>query len=469
VRTGLNLKFQSKPQLKERIEEVMYEGEKRKAMAKWMREMLRERHIMKVPEEEEVARPTMFWIRSFLTWSSSQWRQVFDLKELNSHLVVPTFSQESLRGVSKKISRMQWAFKADASKMFWHIAVDPKWRPFLQFRYRGATYECASMPLGLATAPFICQQLMSRLHKYLWDKGINAIFYVDDWLILGDNKPKTALMAQLFVTEMANFGIHLNLKKTMTAPSQRFAFLGINFDLAKRRIMVPTEKLRDLERAASRLLDRECVSARELQSFLGKTNFVAIATVFAKLKTDAVMRWKNKLWRETKSWDAKEELPDRVVKELLWWRSLKKEVMRRELRNDEEERRDPDGVELETDAGPRGWGARWRVVRREREWRVQWGEFSRMLKSGSSNIRELTVLLYVLRRRGREWKRRVVTWTTDSVVAASYVRRVYGSAAHLSWTSAKIHSLLWKWKIRLRIVVVKGEEIQEVDRLSRLV
>jgi hypothetical protein len=284
VRTGLNLKFQSKPQLKERIEEVMYEGEKRKAMAKWMREMLRERHIMKVPEEEEVARPTMFWIRSFLTWSSSQWRQVFDLKELNSHLVVPTFSQESLRGVSKKISRMQWAFKADASKMFWHIAVDPKWRPFLRFRYRGATYECASMPLGLATAPFICQQLMSRLHKYLWDKGINAIFYVDDWLILGDNKPKTALMAQLFVTEMANFGIHLNLKKTMTALSQRFAFLGINFDLAKRRIMVPTEKLRDLERAASRLLDRECVSARELQSFLGKTNFVAIATVFTKLK-----------------------------------------------------------------------------------------------------------------------------------------------------------------------------------------
>ena len=67
-----------------------------------------------------------------------------------------------------------------------------------------------------------------------------------------------------------------------------------------------------------------------MQQFLGKTNFVSIATVWAKLKTDDLVRWKNELWKRMKSWNMAEELTEKVKKELLWWTKLKKEVMRKE-------------------------------------------------------------------------------------------------------------------------------------------
>jgi hypothetical protein len=449
----------------EEVEEVRYRGEKKRVLGSWMQEMMRERHVIKLSPEEVEKRPTQFWVRSFLSWSGGKWRQVFDLSSLNKHLYTPTFQQSSLRRSMEDIAKASWAFKSDASRMFWHIPVNPKWRAYLRFKYKGEIFECVSMPLGLSIAPWICNELMSRVHLHLSSLGVKALFYVDDWLILGMSEKEVYHSSRIFLSEMAEFGIHLNPAKTSEVPSQFVQFLGVDFDLARKRIIVPTSKLRDLERASSRLLAQSEVTARQLQSFLGKTNFISIATVWARLKTDSLTRWRNTLWKKTSNWDSSAVLSEEARAELAWWKSLKKRFMFGEL---DIGVGDQETVRLETDAGPIGWGARWMIRTRGREWNGSFGEFSQRMKKSSSNARELTTLLFVLRRNGKEWRRRVVHWTTDSVVAAAYVRRIYGSAPHLSKTSILIHKLLWRWKVRLKIHVVKGEEIQEVDRLSRL-
>ena len=101
---------------------------------------------------------------------------MFDLNPLIAYLLQLTSSQMSLRKALKSLPGANWAFKVDASKMFWHILVAERWRAYLRFMHKDEVYEFVSMPLGLSITPWICNELLSRLHMHLWSKRVNCIF-----------------------------------------------------------------------------------------------------------------------------------------------------------------------------------------------------------------------------------------------------------------------------------------------------
>ena len=87
----------------------------------------------------------------------------------------------------------------------------------------------------------------------------------------------------------------------------------------------------------------------------------------------------------------------------------------------------------------------------------------------SMNWRELKVMEKTMKEIKNEVKEEEVRWVMDSVVVAAYMRKDIGREKNLAKMSWKIRDIEVERKIEIEIKVVKGEMIQRVDRLSRVI
>jgi hypothetical protein len=173
----------------------------------------------------------------------------------------------------------------------------------------------------------------------------------------------------------------------------------------------------------------------------------------------ALERWKNQLLKE-RGWDAKRAISKKMRTELRWWSRVREKWARRPMEKGRVH------VRLQTDAGPLGWAATWRIEGEPSAELV--GAFGPADVRKSSNVREMKAFKNALKSSARSWRGQHLEWTTDSVVAARYMKKIHGKHDHLVKLAKQINEILWKWSIRLSIRVMKGVEIEETDHLSRL-
>jgi hypothetical protein len=430
--------------------------EERAIFWKELKEMLVLRHIRRVSEFDDQA---LFFVRPFLASTGGKKRLVFDLAPLNRFLTYPSFRQEGVKEALEAVSPGDWFVKIDIRKAFWHIPVGRNFRKYVRFRVGEEEYEVTSMPLGLGSAPFICHALMSRVAATLREENLRLSFFVDDWLAIGSSKEEAELTAQKIIWRLVGLGFFLNDAKTMREARQKVEFLGLTFDADSALISVPSKKLKDLASTAKKMMEKGATTARRAQSLLGSLAFFSLVHPRASAHKTAIERWKNDLLKE-KGWDEPETISRNMMKELKWW-----SVVRRGIASSPMSKGRVD-VMVQTDAGPLGWAATW--SRSGETWDELAGAFGRRDVQRSSNVRELKALKNVLKMRARSWRGTHLEWTTDSAVAARYVRKIHGRFDHLVKLARQVNELLWRSKILLSIKLVKGTEIPEVDLLSRL-
>lgn len=387
-------------------------------------------------------------------------RAVIDLAKLNEYLEGRTFSQEALKEAREILREGDFMVKIDFKRAYHAIAVEQKFRKFLRIRWENKLYEFQAMPLGLATSPFFFNQLMQVVAKELRARGIRLIFYVDDWIILGSTKPEAMQHARVAIRLMHKLGMTFNLKKSAKEAKQEVEFLGVELDTIQNKIRIPTKKAKSTRRAASKMLEKEVISARDIKRLIGKMTWASCAWRNLKmLVTQLHWEWK-RIWRVA-GWDKEVTLTGNLIRIL-------KAIARTSVQKSQLEvqlKRRVITTEIVTDAGPRGGAA---IVRKgKRKWIFQW-KWTKEERSKSTNWRELKVMERVMR---RIWwvKAENVRWTTDSVVAGAYVKKTIGKEKGLAKMSWRIRKEELKRGVEVEVRVVKGEMIQEADKLSRIV
>jgi len=218
--------------------------------------------------------------------------------------------------------------------------------------------------------------------------------------------------------------------------------------------------VKDLKREARKIKEREKVSARDLMRIVGK--MVWMASIWKLMKKEMTMiQWEAKK-RLKKGWDVKEIVTEELRK------VLERVVRTRIVKEDRERRikREKVTAVITTDAGPRGGVAKLEVNQRVWELVMKWKKEER---KESTNWREMKVLERAMERWKELMKGRTVRWITDSEVGASYIRKEIGKEKKLAKIAWRVRRIEVQYKIGGETKVVKGEEIEEVDKMSRIV
>ncbi|CAI7815931.1 unnamed protein product [Closterium sp. NIES-53] len=157
-------------------------------------------------------------------------RLILDLRKVNANLIVPKFKYEGLSHVADLAHVGVWMFSIDLKSGYHHIDIHPSCWKFIGFEFEKRTYAFCSLPFGLATAPFICTQLIEQLAWCWREQGIRVIPYVDDILFLCQSKAHAQAICQRVILDLKEAGLVINAKKSQLSPSQRLRFLGVELE-----------------------------------------------------------------------------------------------------------------------------------------------------------------------------------------------------------------------------------------------
>lgn len=178
------------------------------------------------------------------------------------------------------------------------------------------------MPFCLCSTPCIITILTRAVTHHCRCRGIRVIFYLDDSIILACSRA-TAIVHQDFVMSLlSKLGFIINLQKSDLAPTCKYRFLGLNWDSTFPMVSLTDIRVSTLRSSTHCLLWKEAPFCREIQQFLGRTNFASFALPRARLNSRAIQRCLSQTYKSPSHLFRRCVLSSEAKKEHQWWVSF---------------------------------------------------------------------------------------------------------------------------------------------------
>ena len=388
---------------------------------------------------------------------NGKWRLIVNMRHLNQHLRVRSFKMEGVRNFQYTVARDDEMFKVDMKSGYYHVELHEAARTFLGIEWEGTFYEFTVLPFGLKTAPWVFTKVTRVPVKYLRERGIRVVHYLDDFLFACPER--RVEVAKKEVSDlMDNLGI-IRSDKSDFAHGKEKEFIGFVINSASGQIRV-TKKRKEafLEAAKKMLACKGPVAARDLASVAGKVISMAPAMKPARLFTRDLYRAIDTRW----SWSSRVVLHAEAQWELDWWiknlgawdgksffRPSRKHV-----------------VTMTTDASSHGFGA-WTDTGKGAETLLCQGRWLPEEAALGSNWRELKTVELALRSFISTAKGKNVIIRTDNQTAMSCINNGGSSSQQLNEVTHRIWSLCVNHDIDLQAEYIPGSENDLADALSR--
>jgi hypothetical protein len=172
-----------------------------------------------------------------------------------------------------KMGRGCLMYKTDLRRAYRQIPVDPGEYPFLCYTWRGNIYADTVLPFGLRSAAMSCQRTtraLSFIHNTL---GYTSDVYLDDF-IGADIEANAWKAFDALQTVIKKAGFVEAISKA-ESPTTRITFLGVQFDSETMTMEVTNERIYEIESLLETWICKKKCRKRELQSLIGKLQFVA--------------------------------------------------------------------------------------------------------------------------------------------------------------------------------------------------
>jgi len=203
-------------------------------------------------------------------------------------------------------------FKRDMRKAFRQIRVDPGDIHLLSFKWQGLIYSDTVLTMGLRSAAYICQRLTNSVSFICKKDGFEIINYLDDFC--GVEHPEDADRAFAYLGNILQYlGIEEAINKA-SEPSTRSAFLGIWFDTVKMTMEVTPDRLVEINTLTSVWLSKEFATVKEVQSIIGKLNFVAKCVKPARIFISRMLNFLRAMPKRGKS-----RISGEFLNDVRWW------------------------------------------------------------------------------------------------------------------------------------------------------
>ena len=148
-------------------------------------------------------------------------RPVINLKFLNEYVQYYHLKQENLNFALDLIQPTDYLTKLDLKDAYFHVKIHKDYKTFLCFPWKGILYCFTVLPFGQASAPRVFTKLLRPISATFIQNGIRCCFYIDDSLMMNQDKLKCKSESLLVTQEMENLGFTINETKSVLIPTQR--------------------------------------------------------------------------------------------------------------------------------------------------------------------------------------------------------------------------------------------------------
>ena len=204
-------------------------------------------------------------------------------------------------------------FKRDLSRAYRQLAIDPGDASLLGYSFNGYIYFDKVLSFGLRSAAYFMQRVSNSI-KYICSLlKISIENYLDD--LAGADTPDRAWQSFEELERVLQFcGLKESAEKA-SPPSTQMVFIGVHFNSITLTLSITEERLFEIRALVSHWLQKRDGTLRELQSLIGKLNFVAHCVKPARIFISRLLNW----LRQIQNTDTPQEIPLEIKKELRWW------------------------------------------------------------------------------------------------------------------------------------------------------
>ena len=203
--------------------------------------------------------------------------------------------------------------KRDLSRAYRQIPVDMGDIHLLGYRWQGSLYFDLALPMGMKSSALFCQRVSNLIRHILQDEGYDIVNYLDDfggaetW-----DRAEEAFVALGEVLEKSGLG---DAVEKRVPPCCIMVFLGIQFNSIDFTLSIDEDRLEEIQKLLDEWLNRSRCTRHDLQSLLGKLNFVAACVRPGRLFTMRLLA----LLRQTPL-NGSVPIPRDTKADLRWWK-----------------------------------------------------------------------------------------------------------------------------------------------------
>ena len=424
-------------------------------VTKAITELEENRCIRKVKERPQVCSPL-----SVVANSKGKKRLVLDLRYLNQFLLKEKFKYEDLRTAMLMFERGDLLVTFDLKSGYHHVDIHEKHWTYLGFEWqidsKSQYYVFTVLPFGLATACYVFTKLLRPLVRYWRRQGIRVIIYIDDGVVAEKGRPKAELTSIKVQDDLRKAGFITNSSKCNWKPSKCGAWLGFDIDLEQGCVLIPQDKITDLQVRIKQVVERAHVGAKQLASIIGKIVSMSLALgPVARLMTRNLYA----LLNTRAAWCHELRITSDALMEFQFWNQ---EI---EKFNGQNIWQTPSAIRVVyTDASDTGYGG----YTVEHGCQIAQGQWAATEAVRSSTWRELRAVRLVLESLVSKLANERVHWFTDNQ-NVSRILLVGSRTAELQEEAFAIFSVAIANRINIEPEWIPRIKNQQADYLSRLI
>lgn len=180
-------------------------------------------------------------------------------------------------------------FKCDLKRAYRQIPIDPGDASLVGYSFNGNIYFDKVLTFGLRSAAFLCQRLTSAVKHICQMLSIFIVNYLDD--LAGAECKDSAWRTYRELGKVLEFcGLEQSVEKACE-PSTKMVFIGILFDSENLTLTVTSDRLLEIKMLVIEWLNFETATLKQLQSLIGKLNFVAHCVKPARIFISRLLNW----------------------------------------------------------------------------------------------------------------------------------------------------------------------------------
>lgn len=379
-------------------------------------------------------------------------RPIFDLRGLNRFIFTKPFHLISQIDVMNFLQKKDWLAKIDLEQAYFHLPIAESHRRFLRIIYKQEILQLTALPFGLSSAPQTFAALSNWIAEILRARGIRVVVFLDDYLLV--NQDRSILRDQVTetVTLLRNLGWHINHPKSILVPVQQIEYLGLIWDTHKNVVKLPEKKITGIKLALTKLISQRHCTLKQAQRVLGQLNFANYAVPKGRLHCRNfqifLRRFKQGRLREKKF------LSPNILQDLKWWlHSINHSTVPLENREVTHY--------LTSDAANVGWGAHLNGKHLAGQWTPE-------QKLWHSNVKELYAVFAAIQSQQKVLLNAHILVQSDNRTILAYIKNQGGTRSYAMLNlTIKLLELTEQLNVTLSASYLPGRLNGIADRLSR--
>ncbi|XP_044146965.1 uncharacterized protein LOC122935270 [Bufo gargarizans] len=370
----------------------------------------RKEAIERAPDYSGGVLSTIFLVHK----KGGQMRPVINLRPLNRFVRYRHFKMEGIHLLRDLLLKGDWMVKLDLKDAYLTVPVEESSRDLLRFKWKGEIWRFTCLPFGLSSAPWCFTKLMRPVVAWLRSRGIRLIIYLDDILLLAQDRQTLLSHLELTSSLLTGLGFLINYDKSVLTPARIMEFLGFSVDSVTETLSLPTTKIKEIRKELRRTLDMPRISLRHLARIIGLLSSSIQAVFPAPLHYRALQRLKTAHLHKGATYADFICLDDETRDEIHWW------IGNLQAWNGEAICGPRPDFTVESDASLLGWGAHCEGISTGGRWSVEESPLH-------INALELLAGSFAIRSFAKDMTKVCIRLRMDNVSAVRYVNAMGGT------------------------------------------